>query len=45
MQISSPSELRKEMAEAQEAGKILGNRYLDKLREFLLEKGIKMKRR
>ena len=43
--ISSPSELRKEMAEAQEAGKILGDRYLDKLREFLLEKGIKMKRR
>jgi|TARA_B110000196_G_C20771798_1_gene486933 cytochrome c biogenesis protein CcdA len=45
MQISSPSELRKEMADAQEAAKILGDRYQDKLQEFLLEKGIRMKRK
>ncbi len=45
MQIDSPSELRREMAEAQEAAKILGNRYLDALQEHLLSKGIRMKRK
>ncbi len=45
LQINSPSELRKDMAEAQDAAKILGERYQDKLQEFLSEKGIRMKRK
>ncbi len=45
LQISSPSELRKDMAEAQDAAKTLGDRYQDKLQKFLLDKGIRMKRK
>ena len=45
MRINSPSELRKDLAEAQEAGEILGRRYYIRLQEFLLEKDIKIKKR
>ena len=45
MSINSPSELRKLLSEAQEAAEILGDRYYSKLQEFLLEKGIKIKKR
>ena len=45
MQIESPSELRREMGDAQDAAKILGNRYQDKLQEHLRGKGIHMKRK
>lgn len=45
MTIEAPSELRREMADAQEAAKTLGDRYQDKLQEYLLGKGIRMKRK
>ncbi len=45
MQIESPSELRREMGDAQDAAKVLGNRYQDKLQEHLRGKGIQMKRK
>ncbi len=45
MTIEAPSELRREMADVQEAAKTLGDRYQDKLQEYLLGKGIRMKRK
>lgn len=45
MKINSPSELRKDLAEAQEAGEILGERYYLRLQEFLMEKDIRIKKR
>tara|TARA_B100000902_G_scaffold397816_1_gene462713 strand:- start:2684 stop:3121 length:438 start_codon:yes stop_codon:yes gene_type:complete len=45
MKINSPSELRKDLAEAQESAEILGDRYYSKLQEFLLGKDIKIKKR
>ena len=45
LELESPSELRRAIADAEEAAKLLGPRYEQKLREHLSDKGVRTKRR
>lgn len=45
LELDSPSEMRRGIADAEESAKLLGPRYEEKLRKHLSDKGVRSKRR